>query len=197
MANVLLSTQRIQLFPHNQDSVQVDLTNVSSAPVLFHLLTTSPGRYIVKHKKGVMKPNACASITINLSKSQIPALGADTEEFIKDTFLLEYALVEPDDAIDPTFSNVSTLIKNKKKSGKVTKRQISCRVFLKGGDDDAAGGSRRMTPEEAQANTLAEKARRQSSSTALQSSGSSRLVPILALLCIVVAGILGAVWLSQ
>lgn len=176
MANVLLSTQRLQIYPNSQDSVTLQITNASAAPILFHLLTTSPTRYTVKHKKGVIQPSSSANAVISLSKSKIPEAN-NSEEFIKDTFLLEYALVEQHDIIDPTFSNVSDIIKSKKSAGKVTKKQISCRVFLTGEPD--------KSEERGAAGLESLKSKRQSSKVV--SKGRSPLVYVFGVLAAFIA----------
>lgn len=199
MATVLLSTQRIQLFSNTQETATLDVTNVSSAPILFHLLTTSPGRYIVKHKKGVLKPNSTAHVLISLSASQIPNHSA-TEELIKDTFLLEYALLEPADDVDPSFSNIAALIKAKKLDKKVVKKQISCRVFLQGppAQGSKSKDAKRLTPAEAQAHTLAEKTKRQSQGTVQKSGGGmSKMTQILGVLVLAVVVMFAGMWFLE
>lgn len=129
MANVLLSTQNIHFYPDVQRAAAVEVTNVSSAPVLFHFLTTSPGRYSVKGKKGVIQPNSSAHVSVSLSSSQLA--GGEGQGKIKDTFLCEYAVMDPEDNVGPSFSQLSALIRQKKSKGKVHKKTIACVIYTK------------------------------------------------------------------
>eukprot|EP00796_Vickermania_ingenoplastis_P012031 gene12031-8284_t len=176
MANIFLSTQRLQLFPGAQTSATVDITNVGQAPVMFRMLTTCPSRYSVMNKRGVIRPNAVTHVVISLNDSEdngIPQASAESREFIKDTFLLEYATVGPNDVVAPDNTNVTALLAQKKKTGEASSKMISSRVYLRASGSNggsAAPRHSRMTPMEAQAHTLAEKAKRQHQTEVVRSN---------------------------
>lgn len=145
MANIFISTQHIQLFLGARESGSIEVTNVSPASVVYKLLTTSPERYAVKQKKGIILPNSSKHVTIALKESLLPPGNSGREEeVIKDTFLLEYALVEKGDNTDP--NHLSELLKEKKRQSLSSKKMISCRVFLGNNRKDNEGEKKSGVP---------------------------------------------------
>lgn len=158
-ANVLLSVRHINLFLHTQKSASLDIINVSPGTIIYRLLTTSPSRYRVSGKSGLIPPSSVAQVKFtiissnilselgkkeNTNPSQEPhhsskenSLPTTTDQLsdpITDSFLLEYTLIDEAKAKElKNFKTHSEYILAMKKEGKLERRLIPCRVFVQGG----------------------------------------------------------------
>lgn len=123
-----VAPESFSLVPHVSEDCSIQISNLSFVPVMFRLLTTSPGRYLVQSSRGVIQP--CSSETVNIS------LHAAVTSNCHDDFKLEYCPVGPDDVIDPRMHNVVDLIKMNKNGNR--KKIIRCRVVLQENSGAAA-----------------------------------------------------------
>lgn len=163
-ANVLLSSRHINLSLDRQRKTTLGITNVSQGMVFYCLRTTSPNRYHVSERYGIIMPSSSATVTITALKSEVLAdLCKEGEEgptsasvasssapkrpsdHITDSFLLEYALIEEAEAkkLSSTKSHMEyhnarrQFLAEKKEKGQLGRRTITSRIFvLDGGEED-------------------------------------------------------------
>ncbi|EAN99904.1 hypothetical protein C3747_3g105 [Trypanosoma cruzi] len=122
-AALIVSPEKFNIVPYVKEEFVVQITNVSFDTVLFRMLTTNPLRYLVKPRKGVIKPNASISLTVMLNRSNL-----NEEEIHEeyDDFRIEYCVIGPNDVIEPHCANVSDIVKARKVEDK---RQVHLKKF--------------------------------------------------------------------
>lgn len=127
-AALIVSPEKCAIMPNVKESFDVRITNVSFETLLFRLLTTNPQRYLVRPRKGVLKPNASVGLTVTLNREEFKrnpsAFGT------QDDFRVDYCVMHPGDVIEPRDSNVPQIIKTRKReaAGQVHHKRFCCRV---------------------------------------------------------------------
>lgn len=113
---LVVSPTSFTLVPHRAEDVTVELANSSSAAFIYKFKTTSPSRYVVKNRQGVVPPNGNARIPISIQK------GFVVPNDMNDQFQVEYRALQPGEA-EP--ADISAVLR----AQKTDKMLLDCRLL--------------------------------------------------------------------
>lgn len=143
--NIIVNPERFELAIHANEDCTFELTNVGYEAVIYRVRTTAPLRYYLKHSKGVVKGNSSAKVTIFLNRKHFSEGATPGQNFTKDTFRVECAVLGEQDVVEAHGANLGDLIQKKKNANPaaVVQKHVYCRVMLEAetaaGDSAAAG----------------------------------------------------------
>eukprot|EP00672_Neobodo_designis_P005747 CAMPEP_0174856424 /NCGR_PEP_ID=MMETSP1114-20130205/35894_1 /TAXON_ID=312471 /ORGANISM="Neobodo designis, Strain CCAP 1951/1" /LENGTH=197 /DNA_ID=CAMNT_0016091221 /DNA_START=106 /DNA_END=695 /DNA_ORIENTATION=+ len=132
---LVVNPTSLRMTPHvGVDGITLALANPSSdQSVLYKCKTTSPARYIVRNRQGVIAPNNKQTVLISLQRGVVI-----TGEEQNDVFLVESRFLDAGEVEAPSRSSdvIAELMKAKGKAA-IAKIQVPCELSL--GATAAAG----------------------------------------------------------
>jgi hypothetical protein len=133
-----LSPATLHMSSHTgEDGIVLEIANKSGdAAVIFKCKTTSPQRYIVRNRQGVIAPNGSTKVQIQLQRGVVLTGSDDSDIFLVESRYLSQG--EVDQATDKT-TDFNELLKSKGKSA-ISKQQVLCELTI--GPDQRPGADK-------------------------------------------------------